>query len=220
MFLIPTHIGQALLVLIGVLFFPVVNGIPLLPLVPSQVLWVNLVTGITLAYPLAFENAAKDIMQREPRTRGEPILGKDIMLRTVIVGAMIAAGGVGLFLFQYVVIWPKILGTEVELRRAQTMVATTVVLFQVFYLFQCRSRRQSIFRIGLFSNNLSFVAAGLTILLQSAFVYVPVMNTIFHSAPIGIREWLLAALIASAVLPAVAIHKAIIGAVDGAANRR
>jgi Ca2+-transporting ATPase len=112
------------------------------------------------------------------------------------------------------------MGSEVELRRAQTMVATTVVLFQVFYLFQCRSRRQSIFRIGLFSNHLSFFAAALTILLQSAFVYVPFMNTIFHSAPIGLREWLLAALIASSVLPAVAIHKALIGVHDGALAKR
>jgi magnesium-transporting ATPase (P-type) len=210
MFLLPTNIGQSLVVLIGVFFFPVENGIPLLPIIPIQVLWINLVTGVTLALPLAFETSEPDLMKRPPRRRDEPLFDARIVLRTILVGALIGAGGVGLFLNEYFLVrLAHDVPPEVVLRRAQTMAATTVVLFQVFYLFQCRSLRRSIFRLGWLSNSAVWIGVISTVALHAAFVHVPIMNTLFHSSPLGAREWFLSALVATSVVPVVAAHKAL-----------
>jgi len=89
------------------------------------------------------------------------------------------------------------------------MAATTVVLFQVFYLFQCRSLRRSIFRLGWLSNSAVWIGVISTVALHAAFVHVPIMNTLFHSSPLGAREWFLSALVATSVVPVVAAHKAL-----------
>jgi magnesium-transporting ATPase (P-type) len=210
MFLLPTNIGQSLVVLIGVLFFPVSEGLPLMPLYPLQVLWINLVTGVTLALPLAFEPAEPNLMRRGPRRREEPIFSRRLALRTVLVGTLITAGGVGLFLSEYFLARSEEhVGVAVSLERAQTMTATTVVLFQVFYLFQCRSLRRSIARMGLFSNPAVWAGVLSTVALHAAFVHLPAMNLLFHSSPLGAREWIVSALVATTVVPVVAVHKAL-----------
>jgi magnesium-transporting ATPase (P-type) len=207
LFLIPTHIGQSLVIVLGVLFFPVVKGVPLLPLVPIQVLWVTLVTGVTLAQPLAYEAAAPDIMRRQPRSRDEPILNLELALRSVLVGASITAGAVGLFLAEYFHFPAASPDPEAALRRAQTMVATTVILFQVIYLFECRSLHGRLRVRDWFSNSTVWMGVGLTMALQLAFAQVPVMNVIFHSAPLAPRDWALSTVVALSVVPVVALHK-------------
>jgi magnesium-transporting ATPase (P-type) len=100
-FILPTSAGQALLILLGVMFFPVVGGDPLLPVRPTQVLWVNLVVAVALALPLAFEVLEPDAMERPPREPGAPILDLSLVARTAVVGLLIAVGGIGLFLVEY-----------------------------------------------------------------------------------------------------------------------
>jgi magnesium-transporting ATPase (P-type) len=203
LFLLPTDIGQALVIVVGVFFFPIVDGKPLLPLIPLQVLWINLVTGVTLAFPLAYEPAAPDLMSRLPRRRDEPILNFEVGLRTVLVGAAIATGGIGTFLSEYYLF----ASAGEALRRAQTVVATTVVLFQVIYVFQCRSLRGRTPARHWFNNPSMWAGVALTLAFQLAFVYVPIMNTIFQSAPLTAREWAVSAATALLVIPVVAIHK-------------
>ncbi len=210
MFLLPTNIGQSLVVLAGALFFPIEEGVPLLPLIPIQVLWVNLVTGVTLALPLAFEPEEKHLMEDPPRPYDEPIVGAYLTARTIIVGLTIAAGSVALFLTEYMVARASIHATrEVSLERAQTMVATTVVLFQTFYLFQCRSLGRSPFERGRPTNRAVWIGVIVTLVLQAGFVHLPVMNLLFHSAPLGPREWAASALAAATVLPVAALHQAL-----------
>src|SRR5690606_8059804 len=100
-FLLPTNIGEALIILVAVAFFPVVGGAALLPMLPVQILWINLVATVTLALPLAFEARERDVMARAPRSPRAPILDRFLMARTVGVAVLMAAAAVALFLFEY-----------------------------------------------------------------------------------------------------------------------
>jgi magnesium-transporting ATPase (P-type) len=210
MFVVPTNLGQSLVLLVGVLAFPVIDGVPLLPIVPLQILWVNLVTGITLAIPLAFEVPEPDLMDRPPRPRNEPIFTRQLGLRCLFVGAIMATGAIALFLDEYYgeIVMPHN-GAEPPLRKAQTLVATTVVLFQMFYLLQCRSLRTSVFKMSPWSNPAIYIAIGIALLMQLAFVHAPIFNLLFHSAPLGLRDWLACTAVAAAILPLMAIEKSL-----------
>jgi magnesium-transporting ATPase (P-type) len=210
MFLVPTNLGQSLVLLIGVLFFPVVDGMPLLPIVPLQILWVNLVAGATLAIPLAFEAPEPDLMRRPPRSRSEPIFTQQLAVRCLLVGAIMAAGALILFIDEF---YGQILTPHappgVALRKAQTIVTTTVVLYQVVYLLQCRSLRTSALKTNPFSNPTIYAGIAATLAMQMAFVYAPWMNVVFHSAPLTLRDWLASAAMAATVLPVMALEKAL-----------
>ena len=208
-FILPTNIGEALLILVAVAFFPVVDGNALLPVLPVQILWINLVATVALALPLAFEAKEPDLMLRSPRRPGTPLLGGFVGFRTVLVAVLMATSGLLLFLHEYR--RDLALGDEpgLALREAQTMVVTTVVLFQIFYLFNCRSLRDSVFRIGLFTNPAVWLGIGGLVVLQAGFVYLPVFHTLFGSAPLDGVELLKSAAAAAVVLPVVSLEKAI-----------
>jgi magnesium-transporting ATPase (P-type) len=189
------------------MFFPIVNGQPLLPIEPVQILWINLVATVTLSLPLAFEAKEPNLMSRPPRSPGEPILSRFVLFRTALVAMLMATGGVGLFLYEYYEQLRAGAPMELALREAQTMAVTTVVLFQVFYLMNCRSLRGSVLKIGLFSNPLVYVGMGALLLLQFGYVYLPFMNTLFGSAPLGPHDLLKSALVAMTVLPVIGIEK-------------
>jgi magnesium-transporting ATPase (P-type) len=205
-FLVPTAVGQGLIVLIGVLFFPIVQGVPQMPIYPLQILWVNFVTGVTLALPLAWEVADGDLMRRKPRVRDEPILGPHLRNRCVLVGILMAIGGIFVFSWQYDDVRPQM--ADIVFRRAQTMAVTTVVLFQVFYLLQCRSLHMSVFHGGaLLTNPGVYFGQIATVLMQAVFVHSKTMNTLFHSAPLELDDWLVSTAVALLVLPFVSVHK-------------
>jgi len=208
--IVPTAVGQGLIVFIGVLFFPIVNGTPLMPMLPLQVMWVNFVTGGTLALPLAWERADPDLMQRPPRVRDQPIFNRYLVERCLLVGFLITAGGVGLFLWQYDDARPFLeppADPVFALRKAQTMAVTTVVMFQVFYLFQCRSLTTSALRVDPFSNLTIYSGVLVTVAMQVAFVHSSLMNRAFNSEPLDLDEWVLSICVAAAVLPIVSLHK-------------
>jgi magnesium-transporting ATPase (P-type) len=135
-----------------VLFFPISDGHLLMPIEPVQILWVNLVVAIALALPLAFEAQEPGLMQRPPRPPNEPLLSPFLVFRTFLVGALMTAGAVGLFLREYTA--DLLAGVPADLARveSQTVVVTTIILFQMLYLLNCRSLTQTFWRIGLFSN--------------------------------------------------------------------
>lgn len=207
-FVLPTNIGEALLILAAVAFFPVVDGNALLPVLPVQILWINLVATVALALPLAFEAKEPDVMERPPRRPGTPLLGGFVAFRTVLVAVLMAAAGIALFLHEYR--RDLALGDEpgLALREAQTMVVTTVVLFQLFYLFSCRSLTSSVFRIGLFSNPAVWIGIAGLLLLQAGFVFLPLFHALFGSAPLDAAELLKSAVAAAVVLPVVSAEKA------------
>jgi calcium-translocating P-type ATPase len=190
-FVLPTNLGEALIILVAVLVFPFVDGVPRLPVEPTQILWVNLIATVTLALPLAVEAIEPGVMSRPPRLPRTPVIGRLLIVRTVTVSLLMTVAALLLF----------------ELRDDQTIVVTTIVLFQVFYLLECRSLRHSIFHVGLWTNPWALVGIAGVLALQLAYIYVPPMHDIFGSAPLSAEDWLLAIAAAATVLPVVGAEK-------------
>jgi magnesium-transporting ATPase (P-type) len=203
---LPTNLGLAVILTVAVAFFPIVDGEPLLPMRPVQILWINLVAAVALALPLALEAMEPNLMQRPPRQPDAPVLTPFIIARTVVVALLMAAGAVGLFLLEH--------GAATEhgtsgwaYAEAQTEAVTTVILFQIFYLFNCRSLTDSFFRIGVWSNPWVYAGISVVLLLQIAFVYLPWANVVFGSAPLGLDSWLRAAAVAFLIMPIIGAEK-------------
>jgi magnesium-transporting ATPase (P-type) len=206
-FVLPTNIGLAVILTAAVAFFPIVGGEPLLPMLPTQILWINLVAAVALALPLAFEAMEPDVMGRAPRDPGAPVLSRFIVFRTVLVALLMAAGALGLFLVEFATETGRGVGTQTALAEAQTMAVTTVILFQIFYLFNCRSLRDSVLRIGLWSNPWVYAGIGTLLVLQACFVYLPFMNALFGTAPLPAGALLQSLAVALAVLPVISAEK-------------
>jgi magnesium-transporting ATPase (P-type) len=184
-----------------------VGGTPLLPMMPTQILWINLVATVALALPLAFETMEPDVMRRPPRDPADPVLSRFVVWRTATVALLMTAGAVGLFLVRYYGESARDLPPDLALAEAQTAAVTTVVLFQIFYLFNCRSLRDSIFEIGLWTNPWIYAGIGALLLLQIGFVYLPFMNALFGSAPLDARAWAESLAVALLVLPVMGAEK-------------
>jgi Ca2+-transporting ATPase len=205
-FALPANLGQGLVMLVAVLCFPFREGHPLLPILPVQILWINLVVAVTLALPLAFEAPEPEIMARPPRRPGAPLLGAFIVGRTVLVAVLMAAAAVGLFLYEYTT--TEVLDPNHALRKAQTLAVTGLVLIQACYLLNCRSLTAGFWKMGLFSNPSIYAGLALLLGLQIAMVHVPLFQRLFHTAPLAPRDWLLAAAVGIVVLPVIALEKA------------
>ncbi|MFB2580474.1 cation-translocating P-type ATPase [Herbiconiux sp. P15] len=176
LFLLPTTSAQALVLLLAVLI-----GFTL-PLQATQILWVNLITAITLSLALATEPAEPGIMDRPPMRPGRGILDRSYVGRIVWVTALITAATIGVFFFE-----TGIGSSEAE---AQTTAVTMLVLGQLAFLFSCRFLRASSLRLAVLSGNRAiYISTGLLLVLQLVFVYAPFMHPWFHSAPLGVREW-------------------------------
>jgi magnesium-transporting ATPase (P-type) len=197
LFILPTNGSQALVILVAV-----VLGLDL-PLSPVQILWVNMVTAVTLSLALAYEPAEPGLMRRPPRRPGAPILGEYAIWRIAFVSLLIGGMTVAVFLFE------EHRGYSIEM--AQTMAVNTLVLAQVFYLFNSRFLRESSLRLDLlFTNRVVWIAVGVLAVLQVLFVYVPFLNVWFHSAPIPARDWLLPIGIGFAIFLTVEGEKALV----------
>ena len=215
-FVLPTNLGLALILMWAVAFFPFVEATHviagaaqtvrelLLPMAPAQLLWINLVAAVALALPLAFEAKEPDIMHRPPRDPGAPVLSGFIVIRTFVVAILMTAGAIGLFLYEFEA--QGAAGPE-ALAKAQTMAVTTVIMFQIFYLLNCRSLRNSIWKIGVFSNKTVFIGIASILALQAMFIYAPFMHGIFASAPLAPGDVLASILVGAVILPVVGLEK-------------
>lgn len=208
-FVLPANLGQAFIILIAVAFFPTEDGKTFMPILPVQILWINLVASVALSLPLAFEAQEPDIMSRPPRSSKEKILGKFIIWRTFIVALLMALGALALFRYELNVARELGLAFDEGVRQAQTMAVTTVIFFQIFYFLQSRSLNSTVFKIGFFSNPIAFLGIGSLILLQILFVHLPIMNKFFHSSPLPVEDWLKSIGVGALVFPVVALEKAI-----------
>jgi len=172
---LPTNLGEGLVILVAIF-----AGVPL-PVLPVQILWINMTTAVLLGLMLAFEPKELAIMTRPPRDPKTPILTGVLIWRLFIVGLLLLAGAFGLFE------WELMTGATVT--EARTVAVNVFVLVELFYLFNCRSLTQSVFRLGFFSNPLLFGGVALMLILQVMFTYLPAMNLMFHSAPISFGAW-------------------------------
>jgi magnesium-transporting ATPase (P-type) len=206
-FVLPTNIGEALVILVAVFFFPIVDGRPLMPILPVQILWVNLVATVALALPLAFEAMEPNVMQRPPRDPKKPILDAFVIWRTVYIAVLMTIGAIGLFQFEFRLGLEQGLGHEQAINEAQTAAVTTIIAFQICYLLTCRSLKRSVFSIGLFTNPTVFLGIGMIVLLQLAFVFIPFMGFLFSSSPLSLEAWARAFILGAVVWPVVAFEK-------------
>ena len=173
---LPTNMGEGLVILAAV-------GAGLaLPILPVQILWINMTTAVALGLMLAFEPKEAGIMQRPPRDPSRPLLTGELVWRILFVGALLLTGSFGLFL------WVQAKGGTLE--EARTVAVNVFVMVEVFYLFNCRSLDRSMFQLGIYSN--PWVTSGVltTIVLQLLFTYVPSMNFLFHTVPIDGQMWI------------------------------
>lgn len=208
-FVLPTSFGQALVILLAVLFFPIHHGVQLYPMSPIQILWINLIVAVALSLPLAFESAEPDIMKRPPRKKKAPVMDGYQVVKTITVSVIMAIGTIGLFLWEYNREMAKNIQESIALAEAQTMAVTAMILFQIFYLFNCRVLGRSLIRADFFQNHYLFIGIGVVLLAQTAFVYLPFMNQIFKSSPIDLESLLISFIVASVIIPALIIEKII-----------
>jgi len=195
LFILPTNGGQALIILAAI-----VLGFQQLPLTPVQILWVNMVTAVTLALSLAFEPPEVNVMHRPPRDSREPILNAHLLWRIIFVSLILMGGTFGLFL------WEMQRGASIE--HARTVAVNTLVMFEIFYLFNSRYITASVFnRAGFIGNPYVLMAIAVLVIFQLGFTYLPLLQTLFGTVAIGIDIWLRIVLVASTVLFLVEMEK-------------
>jgi Ca2+-transporting ATPase len=171
-------------------------GLPI-PLLPIHILWINLVTDGLPGLALAIEAPERNIMRRPPRPPNESIFARGMWQHIVWVGLLI--GGISLLTQA----WAIRSGSA----HWQSMVFTVLTLAQLGHVLAVRSERESTFAIGMFSNRpLLAVVAG-TVLLQMATLYVPALNAVFHTEPLGAGELAACLLTASSVFWCVEVEK-------------
>jgi Ca2+-transporting ATPase len=208
-FVLPTNLGLALIFICAVFAFPfdAATQALLLPVRPTQLLWINLVAAVTLALPLAFEAREPDLMRRPPRAARGPILSALVLRRTALAAVLMTAGAVGLFLWE----WHRALASGVApvlaLAESQTLTVTTVIFFQVFYLLESRSFTRSLFASSPRDNPAVLLGVAAILGLQALFVYAPFMHRIFGTAPLDPIDLGRAALVAVVILPAMVVEK-------------
>lgn len=172
------------------------GGGVVLPLVATQLLWINLVTDGAPALALGVDPPDSDVMNRPPRPRKEGVLTRRMWLGILFVGVVTATGT--LLTFDASQPGGLIEGSG-SLRYGQTMAFTTMVFFSLFTVFTSRSDEESAF-VGAFSNKWLWASVALSIALQVAVVYVPVLQQAFSTTALGLRDWLRCAVVGSSVL--------------------
>jgi len=192
--ILPTSAGLALVLLVAILL-----GIPL-PLLPTQLLWVNLVTALLLGLVLVMEPKEADIMTRPPRDPARPLLTFALLMRTGLVTLISLVGTFGLF-------WWETGQADSTIEEARTAVVNVIVMVQTCYLFNCRCRTRSMFVIGIFSNKWLVAGIAATWLAQVGFTYIPLMNHLFHTAPVRAEAWLYIAATGAVTFAVVELEK-------------
>lgn len=176
LFILPTNGGEALTLIAAVLL-----GFSL-PITPAQILWVNMITAVTLALALAFEPTEPRVMQRPPRSRAQPILSAHLIWRTVFVSLLMVTAAFGLFLWQ--------LDQGASIEYARTVVVNTLVACEIAYLFNTRSLNHSACHWQGFTDNRYVLwAILLLVIFQLGFTYLPTAHQLFHSAPLNLTSW-------------------------------
>jgi potassium/sodium efflux P-type ATPase len=168
-FLLPTNGGQALVMVAAILL-----GITL-PITPVQILWVNMVSAITLSLPLVFDRAAPDIMQRSPRQNDESLLSMALLFRIAFVSVLLM--GLTLALYN----WST--SHQPDLNRARTVAINSLVVAEMVYLISCRALNSTTLDLtSWLDNGYALLAIFALTLMQLALTYLPFMHTLFGTA--------------------------------------
>ncbi len=176
-YVLPTSVGQAGMVLIAVLLGTT------LPITPVQILWVNMVTAVTLSLAIAFERPEPGLMARPPRDPREPLVNGFMLWRIGFVTVLLVATSFGMFLWE--------IGRGMELEFARTAAVNMLVMGQIVYLFNCRRLTGSVLsKEGLFGSRIALQAIAVLAMLQLAMTYLPVKQALFGTDRLDAETWL------------------------------
>lgn len=197
LFILPTNGGEALTILAAIILGK------MLPVTAAQILWINMITAVTLAMSLVFEPAENDVMKRKPRDIRAPMLSGFMTWRILFVSLLMVAGTFGLFL------WERLQGADIE--TARTVAVNTIVMIEVFYLLNTRYLTGSVLsRDGLLGNRYVLIAIASVIVFQVLFTYLPIMQHFFATDDISLGSWLRIITIGLLVFLLVELEKMIV----------
>ena len=197
MYLLPTSGAEALVIVAAIAL-----GVAL-PITPLQILWVNTITAVTLSLPLALESPEKNVMRRQPRDPRRGLLTPFIVWRIVFVSVLGLVGTFGLFA------WERMHGADLAV--ARTVAVNTLVIIEMFYLFNARFLTASLFnRAGLLGNPYVPLVIGLLVLAQIGFIYGQPLHTLFGTEAIGLASWLRSLGVGFLVMLFVELEKAVL----------
>lgn len=190
---LPTNLGEGLVILVAI-----VLGLTL-PILPVQILWINMTTAVLLGLMLTFEPKETDLMARPPRDPRQSFLDRRLIRRIVLVSIALLAASFLLF--------ESKLDRGHDQAAARTVAVNVFVFVEMFYLFNCRSLTHSVFLMNPFNNLPLLGGTALMIALQLLFTYSPFMNRGFHSAPIDWLSWVEIVLAGLVTLIVVEVEK-------------
>jgi len=197
LFILPTNGGEA---------FTLVAAIAMgtmLPITPVQILWINMITAVTLALSLAFEPPEAGVMGRPPRDPNEPLLSGFLVWRVAFVSALLVAGVFGLF------VWNRAGGMSID--AARTVAVNTLVMFEIFYLFNTRYIHTAVLSAqGLLGNRYALLAVAAVLVFQLLFTYAPPMQALFATEALPAAAWGPVVAVALSVFVLVEAEKAIV----------
>ncbi len=204
-FLLSCNIAEIFIIFLSILF-----NMPV-PLVPIQLLWLNLVSDSFPALALGTEAGEPGIMKKKPRDTKEPILNKS--LSTGILILSIAQTAAVLAAFRW-----ALNNYDKDLETARTIAFTTLVVVELFMAFTCRSERYPVIKLGIFSNRALVLAAITSFVLGIAVLYIPFLQPIFKTVSLGIRDWVMILLLSIVPVLTGEIYKLIVGRAEKAAQ--
>jgi P-type Ca2+ transporter type 2C len=176
-FLLTTCFGELSALIFCVLF------IGIAPLIPLQILWVNLVSGALVAIPLGFEPKLGDEMKQPPRDPRLRLIYKGLIFRIMFLSILLGIGVFCVFFNSY---------HEVSLEKARTMVLCSLVAFEWLIAIQMRSEEMPLRKIGFFSNKPILIAIGAAIILHLGILYLPFFQELFQTVPLSLQDWAIA----------------------------
>jgi Ca2+-transporting ATPase len=190
---LPTNLGEGLVILAAVLL-----GLTM-PILPLQILWINMTTAGFLGLALAFEPKEPGIMQRQPRDPKAPILSPELLLRVGLVSGLMLVSAFLLFRWE--------LAAGATLVTARTVAVNVFVVVELCYLLNCRSLSKGFFQLPLWGNPLVFAGILTMLAAQGLYTYTPVMNRLFQSTPINAAAWGRIAVAGVAVFALIEVEK-------------
>nr|WP_321265912.1 cation-transporting P-type ATPase [uncultured Sulfurimonas sp.] len=190
---LPTNLGEGLVIMVAI-----VLGLNL-PILPVQILWINMSTAIFLGMMLVFESGEGYIMKRKPRDPDRPILTKEIITQMLVVGFYMLVASYGMFNYA--------ISNGHSVEYARTVAVNIFVFIELFYLFNCKELQQSVFKTNIFNNRILLVGVSLMALIQIAFTHTSFMNSIFKSESLELMTWMQIIIISFSVMFVVEIKR-------------
>lgn len=192
LFLLPTSFAEGLIV-----FFSILFDMPL-PLTPSQLLWINMVSAVTIQFAFIFEPAESGIMNRKPRAHGQSMVTKHDVIQMIYVSIIIAATG----LFGHAVL----LDQGASQAAASTLMVNIIIGGKIFYLFNIRTANFALSK-DILANKKAFLVIGIMLLLQIILTYVPFMQELFSTTGVSVAAFILSLLSGVIVFIVVELDK-------------